>query len=72
MFLGAFFILSNTASAANLSLLSTERFLAIKFPIQHRTLIRDAHINFGIMAVWTLSIVVATRKWNRVVIYLAK
>lgn len=28
--LGAVFVLSNTASAANLSLLSTERFLAIK------------------------------------------
>ena len=33
---GFFFILSNTASAANLSLLSTERFMAIKFPIKAR------------------------------------
>lgn len=83
-FLGFFFILSNTASAANLSLLSTERFMAIKgviqsfspysvshnhenpltkFPIRHRTCLRDVHINLGILVVWTASTIVATSKW---------
>ena len=68
---GFFFILSNTASAANLSLLSTERFMAIKFPIKHRTCLRDIHINLGIIVVWTASTMIATSKWYSEVIILS-
>ena len=59
LILGVLYVVYLVSTAANLSLLSTERFMALKFPLRNLSLLTDTGCNAIILWIWVLSIFVS-------------
>jgi hypothetical protein len=59
LILGVLYVIYLVSTAANLSLLSTERFMALKFPLRNLSLLTDTGCNAIILCIWVLSIFVS-------------
>jgi len=62
LFLGVLYVVYLVSTAANLSLLSTERFMALKFPLRNLSLLTDTGCNAIILFIWIISIFISISK----------
>ncbi|CBY36435.1 unnamed protein product [Oikopleura dioica] len=56
---GVLYVVYLVSTAANLSLLSTERFMALKFPLRNLSLLTDTGCNAIILFIWIISIFIS-------------
>ncbi|CAG5080505.1 Oidioi.mRNA.OKI2018_I69.PAR.g9620.t1.cds [Oikopleura dioica] len=56
---GVLYIIYLVSTAANLSLLSTERFIALKFPLRNLSFLTDTGCNSIILFIWIISIFIS-------------